>query len=92
MANSDKQNFTWTGEHKEAFDLLEACLTSAPVLGYPDFSHQFKLETDASLQGLGATLFQGMKMALAMLFHLQVGPCGPASSQCKITVQQNYNY
>ena len=35
------------GEHQEAFDLLKACLTSAPVLGYPDFSHPFKLETDA---------------------------------------------
>ena len=33
-------------------------MTSAPVLGYPDFSHPFELETDASLQGLGTMLFQ----------------------------------
>ena len=40
------------------FDLLKTCLTSAPVLGYPDFSCPFELEMDASLQGLGAILSQ----------------------------------
>ena len=55
---SDKQAFKWIGKHQEALDLLKACLTSAPVLGYPDFSHPFELETDASLQGLGTVLSQ----------------------------------
>ena len=60
MADSqfNRQTFLWTGKHQEAFDLLKACLTSAPVLGYPDFNHPFELETDASLQGLGAVLSQ----------------------------------
>ena len=40
------------------FDLLKACLPSAPVLSYPDFSHPFELETDTSLQELGALLSQ----------------------------------
>ena len=57
-SQSNSQTFLWTGEHQEAFDLLKACLTSAPVLGYPDFNRPFELETDASLQGLGAVLSQ----------------------------------
>ena len=54
----NRETFQWTDEHQEAFDLLKACLTSAPVLGYPDFNHPFELETDALLQGLGAVLSQ----------------------------------
>ena len=54
----NRQTFLWTGEHQEAFNLLKACLTSVPVLGYPDFNCPFELETDASLQGLGAVLSQ----------------------------------
>ena len=53
----NSQAFQWTGEHQEAFNLLKACLTSAPVLGYQDFNHPFELEMDASLQGLVAVLF-----------------------------------
>ena len=56
--NQNRQAFNWTGEHQEAFHLLTACLTSAPVLGYPDFSQPFQLEMDALLQGLGAILSQ----------------------------------
>ena len=57
-ANQDKKNFMWTGEHQEAFDLLKTHLTSAPVLGYPDYIQPFELETDASLQWLGAIFSQ----------------------------------
>ena len=52
----NRQTFQWTGKHQKAFNLLKACLTSVPVLGYPDFNHLFELEMDASLQGLGAVL------------------------------------
>ena len=51
-------NFQWTDEHQRAFNLVKAHLTSAPILGYPDFSCPFDLETDASFQGLGAVLSQ----------------------------------
>ena len=58
MASQNKEIFMWTGEYQEAFDLLKSHLTSAPVLGYPDLGWPFKLETDASLQGLGTILSQ----------------------------------
>ena len=45
-------------KHQEAFDALKAALGTAPVVGYPDFSREFIMETDASLNGLGAILSQ----------------------------------
>ena len=45
----------------ESINLLKAHLTTTPVLGYQDFSHHFGLETNASLQGLGAVLSQSDK-------------------------------
>ena len=50
--------FEWTIEHQEAFDALKEALCTTPVLGYPNFSREFILETDASLKGLGTILSQ----------------------------------
>ena len=49
-----KPTFVWASEHQQAFDALKTALTTAPLLGYPDFTREFILETDASLRGLGA--------------------------------------
>ena len=39
-------------------DALKITLTTALVLGYPNFKREIILETDASLKGLGAVLSQ----------------------------------
>ena len=48
----------WLTKHQYALDRLLDCLTRPPILGYPDYSQQFELHTDASYQGLGAVLYQ----------------------------------
>ena len=50
--------FEWMTKHQEAFDALKEALSTAPVLGYPNFSREFILEIDASLNGLGAIISQ----------------------------------
>lgn len=48
----------WDSSCEAAFVKLKQMLTEAPVLGFPDFSCGFILETDASFSGLGAILSQ----------------------------------
>ena len=57
---SEKDEFRtkWSIECQQCFDHLKHLMTSAPILGYPDFNLPFILETDASLNGLGAVLSQ----------------------------------
>ena len=58
---SETKTFEWTIEHQEAFDALKEALYTALVLGYPNFTREFILETDASLKGLGTILSQQQK-------------------------------
>ena len=51
-------SFEWTADCEAAFKTLKDKLTVSPVLAYPSFDRDFTLETDASVQGLGAILSQ----------------------------------
>jgi len=48
-----------TEEATEAMNRLNLALTSAPVLGFPEFSKTFIVETDASSFRIGVVLRQG---------------------------------
>ena len=65
-----------TRKHQDAFDALKEALSTAPVLGYPDFSREFILETDTSLNGLDATVLsqqvQGKRNPC--VYHTQTTP------------------
>ena len=50
--------FVWTDECGVAFQTLISKLTSAPILAYADYDLPFVIQTDASLEGLGAVLTQ----------------------------------
>ncbi|GMI86925.1 hypothetical protein HRI_002361800 [Hibiscus trionum] len=49
----------WTISSQEAFDLIKQKLSSTPVLGMPDFTKEFVVETNTSGVGIGAVLTQG---------------------------------
>ena len=50
--------FDWTTHCGTAFLALKTNLCEAPVLAYPSFDKDFSLETDASIDGIGAVLSQ----------------------------------
>jgi hypothetical protein len=50
--------FNWTDQCEEAFYMLKRCLTTSPVLAYPEPIGQLELDTDASAYGIGAVLSQ----------------------------------
>ena len=54
----DSTPYEWSEECNHAFVSLKEKLVSAPLLGYPDFSLPFIVQTDASTKGLGAVLSQ----------------------------------
>ncbi len=55
-----KKNSKWEWGEKErdAFQSIKKCLTSNPLLRYPDFTREFLVHSDASGYGIGAVLAQ----------------------------------
>ena len=66
-------NERWDQHCENAFEKLKQMLTTAPVLGYPDFIREFILETDASFHGLGAVLSQKQENGLVVLSYASRG-------------------
>lgn len=54
----DVPEYCWTAVHQSSFEKLKDVITSVPVLAFADFSKPFELHVDASLNGLGAILYQ----------------------------------
>lgn len=50
--------FVWTPEHQSAFESLKTALSTTPVLRFPVPDAPYVLDTDASLNGIGAVLSQ----------------------------------
>ena len=52
------KDFLWNSEAQEAFEVLKARFTSAPILAFPRLIEPFILYTDASQHAMGAVLAQ----------------------------------
>ncbi|XP_003376548.1 conserved hypothetical protein [Trichinella spiralis] len=50
--------WNWSKACQSAFDALKYHRTSAPILAYPEFHHQFTVDDDVRGDGLGAVLSQ----------------------------------
>ena len=75
--------FEWMTKHQEVFDALKKALNTAPVLRYPDFSREFILETDVSLNGLGAILSQrGKGRKIHVIAYASCSLCPSERSMC----------
>ena len=84
--------FTWGKEQQDAQEQIITLITNAPVLARPDPSRQFELETDASLIGTGAVLYQRDPPITLPDSTQKPGlhqPCG-FHSQSFTTTEQNY--
>jgi len=53
-----KGEFVWNEEATSALNHLKEALTTALILGFPDFNKPFVVETDPSAYGIGAVLMQ----------------------------------
>ena len=55
---SSKTAIKWNTAHQKSLEILIGHLNQPPTLPYPDYSQSFVLHTDASIEGLGAVLYQ----------------------------------
>ena len=55
LTKKDK-SFEWMAECQKSFDQLKEALTGPDIMGYPTDDGEFILDTDASLDTVGAVL------------------------------------
>ncbi|OMH79370.1 Retrovirus-related Pol polyprotein from transposon [Zancudomyces culisetae] len=55
------EKWDWGEKQDKAVEDLKELLTTAPILGHPDWQKEFVITTDASILGIGAVLSQGEK-------------------------------
>ena len=83
MDSTTVKQTEWMMKYQDAFDALKEALSTAPVLGYPDFSREFILETDASLNGLGTILSQqGKDGQICVIAYASCSLCPSERSMC----------
>ena len=58
LASKGVTDFQWEPEKEQSFQCLRQFILESPVLAYPDYSNEFMVDTDASLDGAGAVLSQ----------------------------------
>ena len=75
------ENFKWSDKCSSSFNELNSCLSSSPILSYPNFQELFILETDASLLGLGAILSQGEGGEMRVIAYASRGLRGPERNE-----------
>lgn len=59
----------WNSECQNSFEKLKTVLSTAPLLGYADFTIPFIVETDASAHGLGAVLSQNQNGRIVVIAY-----------------------
>ena len=79
---SSRERVNWTSEHQAGLDQLITAISSPPVMAYPHYTQPFILHTDASEQGLGATLYQKQDGRLRVIAY---------GSRALTAAEQNYH-
>ena len=75
----------WNKECQDAFNHLEECLTTSPLLSYPDTSKPYILYTDASNDCIGACLCQSHEEGEKPIYYLSSSllPANPSGQLLK---------
>ena len=66
---SSRTSVIWEAKHQSALETLIDCITSPPVLAYPEYNSPFILHTDASQDGLGSVLYQEQNGLLRVIAY-----------------------